>query len=106
MPRKFGRSAGPMRYLETVHLSLQRWLISTTVPEPAQWWRQLVSMPMFWLTGKGVAKSRAAPPDGIPLVLFDHPSIFSQSALLALDGQGVRWRLALFAPSSPGVWAL
>jgi len=64
----------------------------------------LVSLPMFWFAGKNFAKSAAASPNGIPLVLFDHPCLFRQSALHALDGKGVRWRLALTTPSLPGVW--
>jgi hypothetical protein len=41
---------------------------------------------------------------GLPLVLFDHPCLFRQSALHTLDREGVRWRQALTTPSLPGVW--
>jgi DNA-binding transcriptional LysR family regulator len=64
----------------------------------------LISLPMFWLAATSFMKSAAESPPGIPLVLFDHPCLFRQSALHALDGQGVRWRLALTTPSLPGVW--
>jgi DNA-binding transcriptional LysR family regulator len=38
------------------------------------------------------------------LVLYDHPCLFRQSALHALDHKGILWRLALTTPSLPGVW--
>jgi hypothetical protein len=38
-------------------------------------------------------------------VLFDHPCLFREAALQALDRQGAPWRLALTTPSLPGVWA-
>jgi DNA-binding transcriptional LysR family regulator len=64
----------------------------------------LTSLPMFWFAGKSLPKSAASAPGGIPLVLFDHPCLFRQSALHALDGQRLPWRLALTTPSLPGVW--
>jgi DNA-binding transcriptional LysR family regulator len=64
----------------------------------------LVSLPMLWLAGDRFAKTAEASPEGIPLVLFDHPCLFRQSALHALDSQRARWRLALTTPSLPGVW--
>jgi DNA-binding transcriptional LysR family regulator len=63
----------------------------------------LASLPMLWLGAKGFAK-----PDGddpIPLVVFDHPCLFRQAALQALDRKGRRWRLSLTTPSLPGIWA-
>lgn len=62
----------------------------------------LATLPMLWLGG------RAAPspvPEPLPLVLFDHPCLFRQAALRALDLAGRRWRPALTTPSLPGVWA-
>jgi hypothetical protein len=38
------------------------------------------------------------------LVLFDHPCLFRQTALQALDSQRIPWRLSLTTPSLPGVW--
>lgn len=64
---------------------------------------QIASLPMLWLGGKGVAEPSAHDP--IPLVLFDHPCLFRQAALRALDAEGRQWRLALTTPSLPGVWA-
>jgi len=61
------------------------------------------SLPMLWLAGKRLV--RASTDDSIPLVLFDHPCLFRQTALETLDGRGPRWRLSLTTPSLPGVWA-
>jgi DNA-binding transcriptional LysR family regulator len=64
----------------------------------------LASLPLSWFAGKKFAKSVVEPPAGIPLVLFDHPCLFRQAALHALDSKGVPWRLSLTTPSLPGVW--
>ena len=63
----------------------------------------LATLPLSWFAGKKFAKPVAGPA-GIPLVLFDHPCLFRQAALHALDGKGVPWRLSLTTPSLPGVW--
>jgi DNA-binding transcriptional LysR family regulator len=63
----------------------------------------LASLPMLWLGTKGLAKPLADEP--IPLVVFDHPCLFRQTALHALEGKGRRWRLSVTTPSLPGVWA-
>ena len=60
-------------------------------------------MPMSWFAGKKFATSPNENTDRIPLVLFDHPCLFRQAALHALD-EGVPWRLSLTTPSLPGVW--
>lgn len=41
----------------------------------------------------------------VPLVLFDHPCLFRQSALSALDRNGQPWRAVLTTPSLPAVWS-
>ncbi len=41
----------------------------------------------------------------MPLVLFNHPCLFRQAALAALEQGGQRWRAALTTPSLPGIWA-
>jgi DNA-binding transcriptional LysR family regulator len=64
---------------------------------------RLASLPMRWFGGKGLA--RPLEEDPVPLVLFDHPCLFRQSALQALEAQGRRWRLSITTPSLPGVWA-
>lgn len=64
---------------------------------------QIVSLPMLWLAGKGLDKRSVTAP--VPLVLYDHPCLFRQSALQTLERKKVRWRLALTTPSLPGIWA-
>jgi DNA-binding transcriptional LysR family regulator len=64
----------------------------------------LASLPLFWFAGKSFAGSAAGRPSVMPLVLFDHPCLFRHTALHALDGKGVPWRLSLTTPSLPGVW--
>jgi hypothetical protein len=63
----------------------------------------LASLPMLWLGSKALAKPSGDEP--IPLVVFDHPCLFRQTALQALESKGRRWRLSLTTPSLPGVWA-
>ncbi|MGH7015101.1 MAG: LysR family transcriptional regulator [Stellaceae bacterium] len=64
----------------------------------------IASLPMVWLGANRAARRRATE-QAIPLVLFDHPCLFRQTALAALEGRGIRWRLLLTTPSLPGVWA-
>lgn len=64
---------------------------------------RLKTLPLFWLAGKAVAHSSNAAP--VPLVLFDHPCLFRQSAIQTLEANARRWRLSLTTPSLPGVWA-
>ncbi|MGY3441246.1 LysR family transcriptional regulator [Bradyrhizobium sp. USDA 4473] len=64
----------------------------------------LASLPLFWLAGKKFGKFPAKQTVGIPLVLFDHPCLFRQEAIHALDRKGKPWRLSLTTPSLPGVW--
>jgi DNA-binding transcriptional LysR family regulator len=63
----------------------------------------LASLPMAWLATKGLKKPSGDEP--VPLVVFDHPCLFRQTALQALEGKGRRWRLSVTTPSLPGVWA-
>jgi DNA-binding transcriptional LysR family regulator len=60
-------------------------------------------LPLLWLCNKKLLKRSFD--DTIPLVLFDHPCLFRQAALQALEGKGLRWRLSLTTPSLPGIWA-
>lgn len=64
----------------------------------------LATMPLSWFAGRKLGKPVVEPSAGIPLVLFDHPCLFRQAALHALDSKGLPWRLALTTPSLPGVW--
>jgi len=65
----------------------------------------LASMPMFWFGREDVTDVAREYPEGVPLVLFNHPCLFRQSALQSLDAAGMRWRLSLTTPSLAGVWA-
>jgi DNA-binding transcriptional LysR family regulator len=57
----------------------------------------------MWLGGKG--STQVEPETPLPLVLFDHPCLFRQAALHALEAKNVAWRLSLTTPSLPGIWA-
>jgi DNA-binding transcriptional LysR family regulator len=63
----------------------------------------IASLPTVWLAPQAAPDAAATTP--LPLILFDHPCLFRQGALKALDRAGHRWRLALTTPSLPGVWA-
>ncbi len=63
----------------------------------------LCELPMRWLaTEKTLATLQGDP---LPLVLFNHPCLFRQAALAALDDSRMRWRPALTTPSLPAVWS-
>jgi DNA-binding transcriptional LysR family regulator len=65
----------------------------------------LASLPMSWFGGASFRRFPVEKLDRIPLVLFDHPCLFRQAALNALDRKGIPWRLSLTTPSLSGVWA-
>ncbi len=65
----------------------------------------LATLPLFWFSGDALPWTAGARPDRLPLVLYDNPCLFRQSALRALDRAKVPWRLSLTTPSLPGVWA-
>ena len=61
------------------------------------------SIPSQWY---GTAQStRPASGEPLPLVLYDHPCLFRQTALQVLERRKLPWRLALTTPSLPGIWA-
>lgn len=62
---------------------------------------KIATLPLVWI---GTDTSRETK-DPLPLVLFDHPCLFRQTALRGLDQAGRSWRLALTTPSLPGLWA-
>ncbi len=65
--------------------------------------RLLCDLPLLWVAHKDMEE-----PDGdstVPLVLFNHPCLFRQAALAALDQAGERWRAVLTTPSLPAVWS-
>lgn len=60
-------------------------------------------LPMHWLaTADTIANLQR---DLLPLVLFNHPCLFRQAALAALDASRMRWRAALTTPSLPAIWS-
>ncbi len=63
----------------------------------------LTCLPMLWFGPETMAEPLMGDP--IPLVLYDHPCLFRQAALQALERNGLRWRLSLTTPSLPGIWA-
>ncbi len=63
----------------------------------------LCRLPMRWLAHETLPESRCDGP--LPLVLFDHPCLFRQAALAALEGAGRHWHPAVTTPSLPGIWA-
>lgn len=63
----------------------------------------LCELPLRWLAHDGYRKPVGAAP--VPLVLFNHPCLFRQLALSALDLAGRRWRAVLTTPSLPAIWA-
>src|ERR1700744_1306557 len=67
--------------------------LAFALPARAKLGTKLAALPMRWFGNDGsVGRS---PDDRIPLVLFDHPCLFRQTALQALEAKGQRWRLSL-----------
>lgn len=62
---------------------------------------KIATLPLVWI-GTDTSRETKGP---LPLVLFDHPCLFRQTALRGLDQAGRSWRLALTTPSLPGLWA-
>ncbi len=62
----------------------------------------LCRLPMQWLMHKTIADQ--AVHDRVPLVMFDHPCLFRQATLAALDQADRRWRVSVTTPSLPGIW--
>jgi DNA-binding transcriptional LysR family regulator len=63
----------------------------------------VADLPLFWFCGAELQPEWDA--TLVPLVMFDHPCLFRQTALQRLDADRVRWRLALTTPALAGVWA-
>lgn len=63
----------------------------------------VASLPLYWFGGQNQNVDEAGGP--VALVLFDHPCLFRQTALNALERKRHQWRLSLTTPSLPGVWA-
>jgi len=62
----------------------------------------LCTLPMQWLAHEDFSDRING--ERVPLVLFDHPCLFRQAALGALDRADKRWRTAVTTPSLPGIW--
>ncbi len=60
-------------------------------------------LPMQWLAHKDFIFSPENAP--VPLVLFNYPCLFRQSALSALENANKRWQGKVTTPSLPGIWA-
>ncbi len=54
------------------------------------------SLPLAWL---GPASGVPGDAESLPLALLEAPCFFRDAALAALDGAGVRWRIAFTSPS-------
>lgn len=63
----------------------------------------LAAPPVCWFAAESAIP--ALRNGAVPLVMYDHPCLFRQAALQALDARKRPWRLALTTPSLPGVWA-
>ncbi len=63
----------------------------------------LGELPLLWVGHKELEEPGRDSP--VPLVLFNHPCLFRQAALAALDQAGERWRAVLTTPSLPAVWS-
>ncbi len=63
----------------------------------------LCELPLLWLAHKDFSELDKSAL--VPLVLFNHPCLFRQLALAALDKAGCRWRAVLTTPSLAAVWA-
>lgn len=64
--------------------------------------RRIAEVPMRWIGAAG----RALPADGtVPLIAFERPCLFRETATAALDRAGLPWRLAFTSPNLSGLWA-
>ena len=63
----------------------------------------LCELPLHWLAHQEFAE--LSPDQVAPLVLFNHPCLFRQLALAALEKAGRRWRAIMTTPSLAAVWA-
>lgn len=65
--------------------------------------RSIAALPVHWLASPLLDDADVE--HALPMVLYDHPCLFRQGAIQALDQSARRWRFALTTPSLPGVWA-
>ncbi|HVY99828.1 MAG TPA: LysR substrate-binding domain-containing protein [Dongiaceae bacterium] len=92
-----GRNYALWQDVESGRLDVAIAFVPSGSPGPGM---PVATLPLLWLGGRKLDGAGA-----VPLALFDHPCLFRQHALEALETQGPEWRLALTTPSLPGVWA-
>jgi DNA-binding transcriptional LysR family regulator len=63
---------------------------------------RLGQAPMMWIASHDF---RWEPGNELSLLLLEHPCMFRQAALQALDAAAIRWRVAVTSPSLGGIWA-
>lgn len=69
-------------------------LHSTLIAKPEMCW--LAAPEWTWTADSG---------EPLPLLVFDRPCLFHDSAMAALDRAGIAWRIAFTSPSLAGIWA-
>lgn len=64
--------------------------------------RRVAEAPMRWIGPAGQVPAH----DGtVPLIAFEAPCLFRETAAAALDRAGMPWRLAFTSPNLSGLWA-
>lgn len=64
---------------------------------------RLATVPMVWIGREAGQRCDAEAP--VPLVLFEPPCVFRDTAIAALEAAGMPWRVAFTSPSLAGLWA-
>ncbi len=64
--------------------------------------RRIAEVPMRWIGAAGQSPNRD---EAIPLIAFESPCLFRETATAALDRAGLPWRLAFTSPNLSGLWA-
>lgn len=68
--------------------------LACTIARPAMRW--IASPAWSWSPASG---------EPLPLLAFDRPCLFHNTAMAALDRAGIPWRIAFTSPSLAGIWA-
>ncbi|ARP92468.1 LysR family transcriptional regulator [Bordetella genomosp. 9] len=76
-------------------------------PDPAaqDGMREVIARPRMTWVGSAANNWRADRDEPLPLIAFDRPCLFTQSAAAALDRARIPWRLVFTSPSLSGLWA-
>lgn len=64
--------------------------------------RRIAEVPMRWIGAGGQPPGTEAT---VPLIAFEAPCLFRETATAALDRAGMPWRLAFTSPNLSGLWA-